>query len=67
MRLHAQYIIFGIDVVTDIVIAITAAMTIIGFFMVITRRKDPHHQTIDKETIRLRLARDALGNRFADS
>jgi uncharacterized membrane protein len=52
---YAEYIIFGIDVVTGIVITITAAMAIIGFFGVITRTKHPHHHTIDKETIRLRL------------
>ena len=60
MRLYAEYLIFGIDVVTGIVIVITAAMAIIGFFRVITRTKDPHHHTIDKETIRLRLARGML-------
>ncbi|MDQ3840520.1 MAG: DUF1622 domain-containing protein [Thermoproteota archaeon] len=60
MRVYAQYIIFGIDLVTGIVIAITAAMAIIGFFKVITRTKHPHHHTIDTETIRLRLARGML-------
>ncbi len=60
MRSYAEYLIFGIDVVTGIVIAITAAMAIIGFFRVIARTKDPHHHTIDKETIRLRLAAGLL-------
>ena len=60
MRLYAQYLIFGIDIVTGIVITITAAMAIIGFFRVITKTKDPRHHTIDKETIRLRLARGML-------
>jgi hypothetical protein len=45
MRSYAEYLIFGIDVVTGIVIAITAAMAIIGFLMVITRTKDPHITT----------------------
>ena len=31
MRLYAEYLIFGIDVVTGIVIVTTAAMAIIGF------------------------------------
>jgi hypothetical protein len=31
MRFYAQYLIFGIDVVTGIVIAISAAMAAIGF------------------------------------
>lgn len=60
MRFYAEYIIFGIDVVTGVVIAISAAMAIIGFFRAITRTKHPHKQTIDKETIRLRLARGML-------
>jgi uncharacterized membrane protein len=60
MRSYAEYIIFGIDVVTGIVIVITAAMAIVGFFRVITRTAHPHHRTIDKETIRLRLARGML-------
>ncbi len=60
MRTYAEYIIFGIDVATGIVIAITAAMAMIGFFKAITRTKHPHQQTIDKETIRLRLARGML-------
>jgi uncharacterized membrane protein len=60
MRTYAEYIIFAIDVVTGIVIAITAAMAVVGFFRVITRTKHPHKQTIDKETIRLRLARGML-------
>lgn len=60
MHFYAEYIIFGIDVVTGIVIAISAAMAIIGFFRAITRTKHPHKQTIDKETIRLRLARGML-------
>lgn len=60
IRPYAEYIIFGIDIATGIVIAITTAMAIIGFFRVITRTKHPHHHTIDKETIRLRLARGML-------
>jgi membrane-associated phospholipid phosphatase len=49
MRLYAEYIIFGVDVVTGIVIAITAAMTIFGFFRLITRTKGLHLHTIDKD------------------
>ncbi len=60
MRVYAEYLIFGIDILTGIVIAITVAMAIIGFFRVITRSKHPHQHTIDKETIRLRLARGML-------
>ncbi len=60
MRVYAEYIIFGVDVGTGIVIAITAAMAVVGFFRVITRTKHPHKHTIDKETIRLRLARGML-------
>ncbi len=60
IRPYAEYLIFGIDILTGIVIAITVAMAIIGFFRVITRSKHPHQHTIDKETIRLRLARGML-------
>ncbi|MDQ3854656.1 MAG: hypothetical protein M3299_17695 [Thermoproteota archaeon] len=61
IRSYAEYIIFRIDVLTGIVIVITAAMAIISFFE--GNHKDnthSHHQTIDKETIRLRLARGML-------
>jgi uncharacterized membrane protein len=60
MRLYAQYIIFGIDVATGIVIAISTAMATIGFLRVITATRQPEQHTIDKETIRLRLARGML-------
>jgi len=57
---YAQYIILGIDVATGIVIAVSAAMAILGFARAITKSKHPMQHTIDKETIRLRLARGML-------
>ena len=60
IRPFAEYIIFGIDVVTGIVIARTAAMAVVGFFRVSTRTRHPHKHTIEKETVRLRLARGML-------
>ncbi|MDQ3851650.1 MAG: DUF1622 domain-containing protein [Thermoproteota archaeon] len=60
MRPYAQYLIFGIDIATGIVIAISAAMAVIGFLKVITATRHAEQHTIDKETIRLRLARGML-------
>jgi uncharacterized membrane protein len=60
IRPYAQYLIFGIDVATGIVIAISAAMAVFGFLRVITATRRAEQHTIDKETIRLRLARGML-------
>jgi uncharacterized membrane protein len=60
IRPYAEYLIFGIDIATGIVIAISAAMAVIGFLRVIIATRHPEQHTIDKEEIRLRLARGML-------
>lgn len=57
---YAEYIIFGIDFATGIVIAISAAMAIISFFRIVAAVKHPERHLVEKEAIRLRLARGML-------
>jgi hypothetical protein len=52
---YAKYLTFGIDVAAGIIIAISAFIALIAFFRILF--KPAKEQTIDKETIRLRLAR----------
>jgi uncharacterized membrane protein len=56
----AEYLILGIDFATGIVIGVSAAWAIIGFFRIVASSKHPERLTINKEAIRLRLARGML-------
>lgn len=58
IRPYVGYLTFGIDISAGIIIAISAATALFGFFRIL--RKSPNEQTQDKETIRLRLARGLL-------
>ncbi len=53
-----NYLTFGIDIAAGLIIGISAILALISFFK--TLRKPIKEQTIDKETIRLRLARGML-------
>jgi hypothetical protein len=55
---YVNYLTFGIDVAAGIIIAISAFVALIAFFKILF--KPAKEQTIDKETIRLRLARGML-------
>ena len=55
---YVNYLTFGIDVAAGIIIAISAFVALIAFFRILF--KPAKEQTIDKETIRLRLARGML-------
>lgn len=58
IRLYVSYLTFGIDVAAGIIIAISAAIAFIAFLKIL--RKPIMDQTIEKETIRLHLARGIL-------
>ncbi len=53
-----NYLTFGIDIAAGLIIGISAILALISFFK--TLRKPIKEQTMDKETIRLRLARGML-------
>ena len=55
---YVNYLTFGIDVAAGLIIGISAIIALISFFKIL--RKSTREQTIDKETIRLRLARGLL-------
>ena len=55
---YVNYLTFGIDVAAGIIIAISAFIALISFFKILF--KPAKEQTIDKETIRLLLARGML-------
>jgi uncharacterized membrane protein len=53
-----NYLTFGIDIAAGLIIGISAILALISFCKIL--RKSTKEQTIDKETIRLRLARGML-------
>ena len=53
-----NYLTFGIDIAAGLIIGISAIIAFISFLKIL--RKSTKQQTIDKETIRLRLARGLL-------
>jgi uncharacterized membrane protein len=55
---YVNYLTLGIDVAAGLIIGISAINALISFFKIL--RKSTKEQTIDKETIRLRLARGLL-------
>jgi uncharacterized membrane protein len=55
---YVNYLTLGIDVAAGLIIGISAIIALISFFKIL--RKSTKEQTIDKETIRLRLARGLL-------
>jgi uncharacterized membrane protein len=58
IRLYVNYLTFGIDIAAGIIIGISATIAFIAFLKILGR--STKEQTIDKETIRLRLARGML-------
>jgi uncharacterized membrane protein len=55
---YVNYLTFGIDIAAGLIIGISAIIALISFLKIL--RKPTKEQTIDKETIRLRLARGLL-------
>ncbi len=55
---YVNFITFGIDIAAGLIIGISSFLALISFFKIL--RKSTNEQTIDKETIRLRLARGML-------
>ncbi len=53
-----EYLTFRIDIAAGIIIGVSAFLGLIAFLKIL--RKPMKEQTIDKETIRLRLARGML-------
>ena len=53
-----NYLTFGIDIAAGLIIGISTIIALISFFKILP--KSSKQQTIDKETIRLRLARGML-------
>ena len=58
IRPYVGYLTFGIDIAAGIIIGISAISALIAFLKIL--RKPIKEQTVDKETIRLRLARGML-------
>lgn len=58
IRPYIGYLTFGIDIAAGIIIGISAFMALIAFFRILNKPKE--EQTVEKETIRLRLARGML-------
>ena len=58
IRSYVGYLTFGIDIAAGIIIGISAISALIAFLKIL--RKPIKEQTVDKETIRLRLARGML-------
>ena len=58
IRPYVGYLTFGIDIAAGIIIGISAIFAFIAFLKIL--RKPIKEQTVDKETIRLRLARGML-------
>ena len=58
IRTYVEYLTFGIDIAAGIIIGVSAFLGLIAFLKIL--RKPVKEQTIDKETIRLRLARGML-------
>jgi uncharacterized membrane protein len=56
--LYVNYLTFGIDIAAGLIIGISAILAFIAFLKIL--RKSTREQTIDKETIRLRLDRGLL-------
>jgi uncharacterized membrane protein len=55
---YVNYLTFAIDIAAGLIIGISAVIAFVSFLRVL--RKPANEQTIDKETIRLRLARGLL-------
>jgi uncharacterized membrane protein len=55
---YVNFLTFGIDIAAGLIIGISSFLALIAFFKIL--RKSANEQTIDKETIRLRLARGML-------
>jgi uncharacterized membrane protein len=58
IRLYVSYLTFGIDIAAGIVIGISAWIAFVAFLKIL--HKPIMDQTMEKETIRLRLARGIL-------
>jgi len=58
IRLYVSYLTFGIDILAGIVIGISAGIAFVAFLKILN--KPIMDQTMEKETIRLRLARGIL-------
>ncbi|PWU79647.1 MAG: hypothetical protein DLM72_16325 [Candidatus Nitrosopolaris wilkensis] len=58
IRLYVSYLTFGIDIAAGIVIGISAGIAFVAFLKIL--HKPIMDQTMEKETIRLRLARGIL-------
>jgi uncharacterized membrane protein len=58
IRLFVSYLTFGIDILAGIVIGISAGIAFVAFLKIL--HKPIMDQTMEKETIRLRLARGIL-------
>jgi uncharacterized membrane protein len=58
IRLYVSYLTFGIDILAGIVIGISAGIAFVAFLKIL--HKPIMDQTMEKETIRLRLARGIL-------
>jgi uncharacterized membrane protein len=58
IRLYVSYLTFGIDISAGIVIGISAGIAFVAFLKIL--HKPIMDQTMEKETIRLRLARGIL-------
>jgi uncharacterized membrane protein len=59
IRLYVNYLTFGIDIAAGIIIGISAIVAFIAFLK-ISGRSTKEQTIVDKETIRLRLARGML-------
>jgi uncharacterized membrane protein len=58
IRLYVGYLTFGIDIAAGIIIGISAGIAFVAFLKIL--HKPTMDQTMEKETIRLRLARGIL-------
>jgi uncharacterized membrane protein len=58
IRFYVSYLTFGIDIAAGIVIVISAGIAFVAFLKIL--HKSTMDQTLEKETIRLRLARGIL-------
>jgi uncharacterized membrane protein len=58
IKFYVSYLTFGIDIAAGIIIGISSAIAFIAFLKIL--RKPTMDQTMEKETIRLRLARGIL-------
>jgi hypothetical protein len=58
IRFYVNYLTFGIDVAAGIIIGISSGIAFVAFLKIL--RKPTMDQTMEKETIRLGLARGIL-------